>query len=77
MKKYTKPTIAIAANSSTSVPVFCAVQADLDLIAGILGSGFDGKKIFGLDEPCEQPVPIDIYCKFTSAEMGIAQAFLS
>lgn len=77
MKEYMKPTIAIAANSSSSIPVFCAVQADLDIIASILGPEFDSSKIFGMKEACIQQIPIDIYCKFTSAELGAAQAFAS
>ena len=77
MKEYMKPTIAIAANSRSANPVFCAVQADLDLIKNIVGDGFDWDKAFAITEACMEGIPLEIYCKFTSAELGAAHAFLS
>lgn len=77
MKQYTKPTIAVAAATVPTKPVFCRVQADLDIIASVLGPSFEANKIFGINEACEQQVPLDFYCKFTSVELGAEQAFLS
>ena len=77
MKQYTKPTIAIAAATGTSNPVFCSVQADLELIKNIIGDGFNWDQAFALTEACKEGIPLEIYCKFTSAELGLAQAFLS
>ena len=76
MKNYVKPTFILAA-STTGSPSSCIVQPDLELIAEILGEGFEVDKIFGQFEACESHVDIDYYCKFTSVELGSAQGFLS
>ena len=76
MKNYLKPTLVFAAASAGS-PSTCLEQVDLELIADILGDGFDANKIFGIGEGCETEVPIDYYCKFTSVESGAVQGFLS
>lgn len=76
MKNYLKPTLVFAAASAGS-PSSCLVQVDLDLIADILGTGFDATKIFGIGEGCDTEVPIDYYCKYTSVESGALQGFLS
>lgn len=76
MKNYLKPTLVFAAASAGS-PSSCLVQVDLDLIADILGTGFDATKIFGIGEDCDTKVPIDYYCKYTSVESGAVQGFLS
>ncbi len=78
MKNYIKPAIslvAVAADSGTSSS--CATtSADMSLIQSIVG-GLDANKIFGGNEPCEIPVDLDMYCKFTSTELGAAKIFLS
>lgn len=76
MKNYLKPTLVFAAASAGS-PSTCLVQVDMELIADILGEGFDADKIFGMSEACETGVPIDYYCKYTSVELGAEQSFLS
>ena len=76
MKSYTKPTIALLAVNNQTGSVFCDVQADIDLIKDIIGD-VNMDAAFGLNEACANQVPIDWYCKFTSAEMGAAQAFTS
>lgn len=78
MKKYLKPTLVFAA-ASVGSPSSCLglSQDDMDLIADILGDGFDANKIFGMNEACEIGVPIEHYCKYTSVETGAMQAFLS
>lgn len=76
MKEYKKPTIAIAASTGTNPPVFCYVQADLDLIKDIVGAS-NIENSFGLFESCKVQIPIEGMCKFTSADMGYAQAFIS
>ncbi len=76
MKNYLKPTLVFAAASAGS-PSTCLVQVDMELIADILGEGYDANKIFGMSEACETGVPIDYYCKYTSVELGAEQGFLS
>lgn len=76
MKKYLKPTLVFAAASIGS-PSSCLAQVDMELIADILGEGYDVNKIFGIGEACETGVPIDYYCKYTSVELGAMQGFIS
>ncbi len=76
MKDYLKPTLVFAAASVGSASS-CLVQVDMELIADILGEGYDADKIFGMSEACEMGVPIDYYCKYTSVELGAEQGFLS
>lgn len=78
MQKYVKPTISLTASVSANGPAFCSVQADLDLIQSITGLTIT-KDSFAASEACKLPLPVefDIYCKFTSAELGAAQAFIS
>ncbi len=76
MKNYLKPTLVFA-SAAVGSPSTCLVQVDLELIADILGEGYDANKIFGMNEQCDTPVPIDYYCKFTSVELGAEQGFLS
>ena len=76
MQKYVKPTISLTASVSANGPAFCSVQADLDLIQAITGLKIT-ENSFAATEACKDQLPIDIYCKFTSAELGAAQAFLS
>lgn len=76
MQKYVKPTISLTASVSANGPAFCSVQADLDLIQSITGLQIT-ENSFAATEACKDQLPIDIYCKFTSAELGAAQAFIS
>lgn len=77
MKKYIKPTISLAITSDDSGFLgSCIVKADMDLLESILGGSFPSDA-FGMAEACGTQIPIDIYCKFTSAELGAAQAFIS
>lgn len=76
MQKYVKPTISLTASVSANGPAFCNVQADLDLIKDIVGAD-NIENSFGLFEACKIQIPIEEYCKFTSAELGAAQAFIS
>ncbi len=80
MKQYTKPTIAIAANSSESSVSTCFQKVDTELITSILGYDLTLEQLrntFSTGEPCKFPIPIDFYCKFTSVDMGALQAFIS
>lgn len=76
MKKYLKPTLVFAA-ASVGSPSSCLAQVDMELIADILGEGYDANQIFGMNEACETHVPIDYYCKYTSVELGAMQGFIS
>ena len=49
---------------------------DLELLESILGMEIP-KDSFALGEACGTQLPIDMYCKFTSAELGAAHAFIS
>lgn len=78
MKDYIKPIIKLVTTiSDTGTSTSCATTADdMALIQGIVG-GADSNKIFGSGEPCEIAVDLDMYCKFTSTELGAAKIFLS
>ena len=80
MNQYIKPVIKLVTTTANSASAGSCpnrlTQADIELLKSIIGSG-DMSKAFGMSEPCEQPVPIDAYCKFTSAELGAVQAFSS
>lgn len=78
MKNYIKPTInLVAAVADTGTSSSCSTTAeDMDLIQSIVG-GADASKIFGSGEPCEISVDLDMYCKFTSTELGAAKIFIS
>ena len=76
MKNYVKPTFILAATAAGK-PSSCFTQVDLELIADILGGGFNANEIFGMQEACGTKVPIDYYCKYTSVELGAEQGFLS
>lgn len=77
MKNYIKPTVHLALDGTTSGTVSsCEVAADMQLIQSIVG-GADADKIFNITEACEIGVALDMYCKFTSSELGAAQAFIS
>lgn len=77
MQKYVKPTISMTASITPDQLGTCMVQADLELIQSIVGNGIDMKDTFGMQEACAIQIPLDMYCKFTSAELGAAQAFNS
>lgn len=78
MNQYVKPTIKLASAAANSASAgSCLNQVDRELLESIIGPGYDLSKAFGMNEPCENPVPIDAYCKFTSAELGAIQGFSS
>lgn len=78
MSQYVKPTIkfaSIALNSSALGS--CSIASDdLELIQSIVG-GDDISQTFGMQEECAIKIPLEMYCKFTSSELGAAQAFIS
>lgn len=77
MKSYMKPTISLAMiGSDAGSYSSCIVKADMDLIQSIIGIEIPSNA-FSLNEPCGTQLPIEMYCKFTSAELGAAQAFIS
>ncbi len=78
MKSYMKPTISLAITGYNGGYGSCIVKADLDLLQSILGNDFTfSKNSFAMSEGCVEGIPVDIYCKFTSAELGAAHAFIS
>lgn len=78
MSQYTKPSIMfLAAGTNTASTGSCFTKADMDLITSIIGPGVDSSTAFGMQEACAVQLPIDMYCKFTSAELGAVQAFIS
>ena len=78
MKTYIKPSISlVVVASDTGTSSSCTTTAeDIELIQSIVG-GADASKIFGSDEPCEISVDLDMYCKFTSTDLGAAKIFVS
>lgn len=78
MNQYVKPIIKLAGTATNSSSAgSCYTKADMELIASIIGQPIDVNTAFGINEACIDKLPIDIYCKFTSAELGAAQAFVS
>jgi hypothetical protein len=76
MKDYIKPTIKLASTiSDTGTSVTCSNTAeDMQLIKDLTGVD-DVKVLFGIGEGCS--VEVDMYCKFTSVEVGNVQVFIS
>ncbi len=77
MKKYVKPMLQVAATPlSSGATISCTVAADMEIVQSFI-NGADPDKVFGMYEACEEQVPLDMYCRFTSSELGAAQAFIS
>ncbi len=77
MNNYIKPVIKLAAIDARGNTVSCSTtESDMDLIRDIVG-GADADKTFGMGEPCTIQIPLDMYCKFTSTELGAVQVFWS
>lgn len=77
MSNYIKPVIKLATVDAKGNTVSCSTtESDMSLIQGIIG-GADADKTFGMGEPCEIQVPLDMYCKFTSSDLGAVQIFWS
>ncbi len=78
MKSYIKPTISLVVTNGNGGFGSCVVKVDEELIESILGGVIDlNANSFGMNESCAEKVPIDMYCKFTSADLGAAHAFES
>lgn len=76
MNNYVKPVIRLAQSSGARGVSSCMSEADMELIQSIVG-GADADKTFGMTEECEIQIPLEMYCKFTSAELGATQIFWS
>lgn len=77
MKNYVKPTIKLATIGADGSTVSCSTtESDMDLIQSIVG-GANANDTFGMGESCLIELPLDMYCKFTSAEMGKIVVFWS
>lgn len=71
MKSYMKPTVSFMplSASSSGGSVSCSDPADIGLIEEILGMKIDPVNGFNALEPCKVPYDIEIFCKFTSANL--------
>ena len=77
MNKYIKPAIKLATADANGNTGSCGTTAaDMELIQSIVG-GADAANTFGMGEPCLIEIPLDKYCKFTSAETGAVLIFWS
>lgn len=77
MKNYVKPTIKLATIGADGNTISCSTtESDMDLIQSIVG-GANANDTFGMGESCLIELPLDMYCKFTSAEMGKIVVFWS
>lgn len=77
MNNYVKPVIKLATVAADGSTVSCGTtKSDMDLIQSIIG-GADANNTFGMGESCLIEVPLDMYCKFTSTELGAVQVFWS
>lgn len=78
MNMYTKPSIKLLAVGTNSSSIgSCFSSADLETLEGILGIPIDPATAFGMGEACQNQLPIEGYCKFTSAQTGSTQVFVS
>ena len=78
MNQYFKPVIKLVTTTANSASAgSCLNKVDRELLESIIGSGVDLSTAFGMNENCTNPVPVDAYCKFTSAELGAIQGFSS
>lgn len=77
MNKYIKPAIKLATVDGVHMPGSCnTTSSDMELIQSIIGiENMD--KAFGIGEGCQTEIPLDMYCKFTSTELGAASVFWS
>ena len=77
MNKYIKPEFMLTSLTSSGLTGGnCAIQkADKELILDVLGDDF--AQAFEDSASCEVVIEMLSYCKFTSIELGIAQAFFS
>ena len=66
-----KPTVSFLplSASTSSGSVSCANPADIELIQEILGLPVDPVNGFSKYEACQTPYDIEIFCKFTSANL--------
>lgn len=77
MNNYVKPVIKLAVADARAATGSCSTTSDdMELIQSIVG-GADADNTFGMGESCDIKVPLDMYCKFTSTEMGKVQIFWS
>lgn len=76
MNNYIKPAIKLATTDANNNVVSCGTTADdMQLIQDIIGGNVNLNNAFGLNEGCA--IKIDMYCKFTSAEVGLTRVFWS
>ncbi len=77
MNKYVKPVIKLATTDANGNTVSCGTtESDMKLIQSIVG-GANANDTFGLGESCLIEIPLDMYCKFTSTELGAVLVFWS
>ncbi|MBR3780666.1 MAG: hypothetical protein IKK63_05635 [Clostridia bacterium] len=77
MNNYVKPVIKLATFAPSGSSVSCGTtESDMELIQSIIG-GANANDTFGMGESCQIELPLDMYCKFTSAEMGKIVVFWS
>ena len=77
MNNYVKPVIKLATVAADGSTVSCGTTAsDMELIQSIVG-GANANDTFNSNESCLIDIPLDMYCKFTSAELGKTVVFWS
>lgn len=77
MNKYVKPIIKLGVIDANGNTVSCGTtESDMELIQSIVG-GANANDTFGMGEACAIEIPLDMFCKFTSAELGKTVVFWS
>lgn len=78
MDNYIKPSIKLVADAGAKASTgSCGTSGeDMQLIQSIVG-GADMNNTFGMGESCLIEVPLEMFCKFTSTELGAVQIFWS
>ena len=75
MSNYVKPAIKLTTVGGARIAGSCSTTStDIEIIESIVGKE-NLEMAFGMNEGCA--IPFDMYCKFTSAEMGLATVFSS
>ncbi len=78
MNNYIKPVIKLATTDVNGNIVSCGTtENDMNLILSIIGPSAKPEDCFGMNENCAVPLPIDMYCKFTSTSTGALLVFWS
>ncbi len=77
MNDYIKPVIKLATTDANGNVVSCGTsEEDMNLLMDVIGGNKD-TAFAPTETSCTFKVPLDMYCKFTSAQLGKVLVFWS